>query len=242
MTDRSLDLLIDEVVLGLASEADAARLEDLAARDPEVAARLARARDRFASLDETADRLPLPDGFWERLAPRLETSAATSSPPEPETAGAEVIDLAPLRARLSRWRSAAVTGIAASLLLACLLGWSLLSPPEPMVVAVLLDDRGDAIALVESGPDNTTRVTLLERPEVPPGHVMQVWTKPEEDGPPVSLGLLTSGLSRVLSVQGLPEPHPAQLYEITFEPAGGSPTNLPTGPILGKGLAKEPVT
>ena len=128
------------------------------------------------------------------------------------------------------------------LLLACLLGWSLLSPPEPMVVAVLLDDRGDAIALVESGPDNTTRVTLLERPDVPAGHVMQVWTKPEEDGPPVSLGLLTSGLSRVLSVQGLPEPHPAQLYEITFEPAGGSPTNLPTGPILGKGLAKEPVT
>jgi hypothetical protein len=98
-----------------------------------------------------------------------------------------------------------------------------------MVVAVLLDDRGDAIALVESGPDNTTRVTLLERPDVPAGHVMQVWTKPEEDGPPVSLGLLTSGLSRVLSVQGLPEPHPAQLYEITFEPAGGSPTNLPTG-------------
>jgi anti-sigma-K factor RskA len=44
------------------------------------------------------------------------------------------------------------------------------------------------------------------------------------------------------SVQWLPEPHPAQLYEITFEPAGGSPSNLPTGAILGNGLAKEPVT
>lgn len=242
MTERSLDLLIDEVVLGLASEVDAARLEDLAARDPEVAARLARARDRFAPLDETAEEHPLPDGFWERLAPRLDLPDETSPRPEPGTAGAEVIDLAPLRARLNRWRSAAVTGIAASLLLAGLLGWSLLSPSDPLVVAVLLDDRGEAIALVESGPDNTTRVTLLERPDVPTGQVMQVWTKPEEDGPPVSLGLLSTGLSRVLSIEGLPEPHPAQLYEITFEPAGGSPTNLPTGPILGKGLAKAPVT
>lgn len=242
MTDRSLDLLIDEVVLGLASEADTARLEELAARDPEVAQRLARARDRFAPLDETADDLPLPEGFWDRLAPRLDVSEETSPSPEPETAGAEVIDLAPLRARLTLWRSAAVTGIAASLLLACLLGWSLLMPSDPLVVAVLLDDRGEAIALVESGPDNTTRVTLLERPDVPAGQVMQVWTKPKEDGPPVSLGLLSTGLSRVLSIEGLPEPHPTQLYEITFEPAGGSPTNLPTGPILGKGLAKEPVT
>ncbi|WP_226629673.1 anti-sigma factor domain-containing protein [Alloyangia pacifica] len=242
MTDRSLDLLIDEVVLGLASEADTARLEELAARDPEVAQRLARARDRFAPLDETADDLPLPEGFWNRLAPRLDVSEEASPPPEPETAGAEVIDLAPLRARLNRWRRAAVTGIAASLLLACLLGWSMLTPSDPLVVAVLLDDRGEAIALVESGPDNTTRVTLLERPDVPAGQVMQVWTKPDDDGPPVSLGLLSTGLSRVLSVEGLPEPHPTQLYEITFEPAGGSPTNLPTGPILGKGLAKEPVT
>jgi anti-sigma-K factor RskA len=42
-------------------------------------------------------------------------------------------------------------------------------------------------------------------------------------------------------IDGLPAPHPQQLYEITVEPAGGSPTNLPTGPIPGKGLAQEPV-
>lgn len=252
MTERSLDLLIDEVVLGLASEVDVARLETLAAGDREVAARLERARQRFAPLDETAEEVPLPDGFWERLAPRLERPVEEVPPAAPEitqpetaqheTTGADVIALVPLRARVARWRSAAVGGIAASLLLAALLGWSLLSQPESRVVAVLLDDRGEAIALVESSSDNTTRVTLLERPDVPAGQVMQVWTKPEEDGQPVSLGLLSAGLSRVLSVEGLPEPHPTQLYEITFEPAGGSPTNLPTGPILGKGLAKEPVT
>ncbi|MWB79014.1 hypothetical protein GLS40_13325, partial [Pseudooceanicola sp. 216_PA32_1] len=45
-----------------------------------------------------------------------------------------------------------------------------------------------------------------------------------------------SGRSGTLMIDGLPAPHPQQLYEITVEPAGGSPTNLPTGPILGKGL------
>lgn len=106
---------------------------------------------------------------------------------------------------------------------------------------MLLNDQGDAVALVEAMKDNTTRVTLLEQPEVPSERVMQVWTKPEDTGLPVSLGLLEAGTSRTLTVEGLTSPHLLQLYEITTEPAGGSPTNLPTGPILGKGLTKVPV-
>jgi anti-sigma-K factor RskA len=35
----------------------------------------------------------------------------------------------------------------------------------------------------------------------------------------------------------LPMPIESQLYEITLEPATGSPTGRPTGPILYKGLA-----
>jgi len=77
---------------------------------------------------------------------------------------------------------------------------------------------------------------------MPSNQVMQVWTKPDDDGPPVSLGLLSTGRSDTLTIEGLPTPSPRQLYEITLEPAGGSPTNLPTGPIFGKGLAKAPVT
>ncbi|WP_407815360.1 anti-sigma factor domain-containing protein, partial [Staphylococcus aureus] len=38
----------------------------------------------------------------------------------------------------------------------------------------------------------------------------------------------------------LPTPRDNQLYEITLEQAGGSPTGRPTGPILAKGLAKFP--
>ena len=39
----------------------------------------------------------------------------------------------------------------------------------------------------------------------------------------------------------LPEPASGQLYEITLEPAPGSPTGRPTGPILVKGFVRPPV-
>ena len=38
-----------------------------------------------------------------------------------------------------------------------------------------------------------------------------------------------------LPLKDLPPPGPDQLFEITLEPAGGSPTGRPTGPILFKG-------
>ena len=39
----------------------------------------------------------------------------------------------------------------------------------------------------------------------------------------------------------LPEPKAGQLYEITLEPAPGSPTGRPTGPILVTGFARYPL-
>ncbi len=239
MTDRALDDWIDEVALGLATEAETAELEARAAREPEVAARLAQARARFAALDDTADEEPMPAGFWEGIASRIDSDAApgqTRAAPE-----AQVIDMAPMLRAMRRWRVAAAGGFAAALLLAAMLGTLLLSPAQPTVIAVLLDDAGQPVAVVEGRADNTTLITLLEAAQVPDDQVMQVWTKPDDDGPPVSLGLLPTRQSRTLSVDGLPPPHPDQLYEITFEPAGGSPTNLPTGPIHGKGLAQAPV-
>lgn len=240
MTDRPLDILIDECVLGLAGDDDIARLEAMAAVDPAIAARLDLVRQKFAPLDATADDLPLPDGFWDRINAQLDGDHDAETPVAQADRG-QVIDLGAMRAQAARWRVSALAGIAAALVMAVALAWSFMLPQEQAVVAVLLNDRGEAIALVEGMPDNTTRVTLLETQNVPQDQVMQVWTKPEDDGPPVSLGLLDTGRSRTLTIDGLPSPSAQQLYEITSEPAGGSPTNLPTGPILGKGFAKEPL-
>ena len=57
---------------------------------------------------------------------------------------------------------------------------------------------------------------------------------------PTSLGLLTPGETVTLDFAKLPMPLEQQLYEITLEQQGGSPTGRPTGPILAKGFAKRP--
>ena len=80
MTDRSLDILIDEVVLGLADPTEVTRIEALADRDPDIAARLDRARRRFAPLDETVDEAPLPDDLWSRIDAAIDQAENPDAP------------------------------------------------------------------------------------------------------------------------------------------------------------------
>ena len=71
--------------------------------------------------------------------------------------------------------------------------------------------------------------------------MLQLWTKPDPAGPPVSVGLLQTVARMAVRNPGLPQPTDGQLYEITLEPLGGSPTGLPTGPVVGVGNAQIPV-
>jgi len=241
LSDRAM-----EVALGLAEAAEAAELEARAQREPEVAAALDQARARLAELDETATPEDLPADMWDRISARLEAASPPAAIPPGSVPqfDAETDTILPANVPHAprNWFLAACTGLAASVVLALALGWSVLMRPDPTVIAVLINDTsGEAVALIEGTEANLTRVTLLGQTSVPEGQVMQVWTKPAADGPPVSLGLLAENRGTALAVEGLPPPGPEQLYEITFEQAGGSPTGLPTGPIHGKGLAKEPL-
>jgi anti-sigma-K factor RskA len=70
---------------------------------------------------------------------------------------------------------------------------------------------------------------------VPAGRTIQVWTLPSRERGPVSVGLMDQARTLQLSLKDLPEPKQDQLFELTLEPAGGSPTGRPTGPVLFKG-------
>ncbi len=250
MTDyRDLRERIDEAVIGLAEPGDADAIERMAAEDPGVAVMLERTRARFAELDKTALPEELPADMWARVSEKLDRGVndehaddkvvPMSRPRSSQPGSSQPKSSQPKSSRPLIWTASA--SIAASLVMAVLLGWSLLSKPEPTVIAVLLNDAGSPVALVEGAKDNTTLITLLGTASVPDGRVMQVWTKPEDDGPPVSLGVLERPKGATLTVRGLPVPSAQQLYEITFEQDGGSPTGLPTGPIYGKGLAQQPL-
>lgn len=231
----ALQDLAEDYVLGLLDRDEAgeveARLRDTVDdADRDLAIAVGAARDRFLSLDLTAPEVPLRSDAWSRLAASLPMEAV------PRRNG-PVAD-PPQQARARRWRFAAIAAMAASLLLAVALAWRILVVEVPTVVAVLLDDEGNAVAVVEAFDDDSVSITPVDGADPGPMQVFQIWTKPDPDGPPVSLGILDTLKRTNVSGPDLPQPRSDQLYEITREPAGGSPTGLPTGPIVGKGFAR----
>jgi anti-sigma-K factor RskA len=139
------------------------------------------------------------------------------------------------------WRLGALGATAAALVLAAMLTWQVLKP-GPAVLVVLLDDAGEAVAVLEAYADNRVRVTPLLGGAAPGlSQDLELWTKPDPDGPPISVGVLQRAAQAVVQNSDLPPPSPGQLYEITLEPEGGSPTGLPTGPVFGIGNARQPI-
>ena len=235
ITSDNLTLIADEYVLGLLDERDAAEVEAALDSDRALAEAVAQARDRFLPLDTAAEPAAISPTLWERIAAGLPggSSAASGSPSAGSVRAANDNGGAPF------WRVMAFASMAASLVLAAGLGWSLMRQAEPLVVAVLVNDAGEVQAVVEDFGNDTANVRLLADFAVPADKTMQVWTLPSRDLGPVSLGILEARRSATLLGPSLPRPQETQLYEITLEQAGGSPTGRPTGPILAKGFARQ---
>lgn len=232
--DQDMTHLADEYVLGLMEPLQAQTFEALLETDEALRTAVAASRERFLPLDATVEPVDVPEDLWSRIAAGISAPGADKTPPSPDHPKASNDN------RASRWRWTAFGSLAASLLLAVMLGWSLFTRPDPVVIAVLLDSNGEAQAVVEDFGNERATVRLLADFTVPEGKTLQVWTLPSREMGPVSLGLLENSRSAALRGPALPRPQDEQLYEITLETAGGSPTGRPTGPILVKGFAKAP--
>lgn len=233
-----------DYVLGLMDEAERLRAEADMATDAEFRAAVDSLSARMAALDDTAGRDPVPDGMWAAVEARLDGADADAlrvSPPAGRSpASAPVVDLA-ARRRRTAWRPALMAaGIAAAIGIGYLAGATLSPRPQPVVVVVL--DTPDAVpgAIFEAFADDSVRIVPLTDFVVPEGKTLQVWTLYDPAVGPVSLGTLPRATPAVLRGPDQPLPKADQLYEITLEPAPGSPTGKPTGPILVKGFATRP--
>lgn len=232
--EHDITHLADEYVLGLMEPMEAAAFEVRLERDADLRAAVVASRERFLPLDATAEPLQVPEELWQRI-----DAGISGARPAPDLTTTRAPTASNDNAK-SRWRWTALASLAATVLLAVTLSWSLLTRPDPVVIAVLLDDKGEAQAIVEDFGNEQATVKLLADFTVPEGKTLQVWTLPSQDMGPVSLGLLENSRSAALKGPALPKPQGEQLYEITLETAGGSPTGRPTGPILVKGFAKAP--
>ncbi|MGU3496408.1 anti-sigma factor domain-containing protein [Xanthobacteraceae bacterium A53D] len=234
---RDLPALAGEYVLGLLDGAERHRCEEHVARDPAFAALVEEWRLRFGELDTTAQAEPPSGDLWLRIA----DSIAQDRPVEtvvpfvaPRQGRVRMWDSLPL------WRGVGMAAMAATLVLA--VGFGMMARQAsrtPAMVAVLLSDQGRPAAIVNAFHDGRTELVPLEALTAPEGKSLQVWTLWDRERGPVSVGLVNALRSLELDVTRLPQTAADQLFEVTLEPAGGSPTGRPTGPILMKGNASR---
>jgi anti-sigma-K factor RskA len=228
---------VGEYVLGLMSDDERAAFEARLATDAELRRLVAAERDRFLELDLTASGPEPDESLWQRIEHGM--SVAPSN----------VVDLARVRQAATTVPSAGPSrrgfwqGFAAASILGLVGGgvaYMQIKLPAPRLIVVLLNDQAQPVSIVETLDDKRIRVVPLINIDVPANRSLQVWTLPDPTMGPVSMGLLDAVRATLLEGPVLPTPKLNQLYEITLEPAGGSPTGRPTGPIIGKGFARVP--
>ncbi|MCV0394780.1 MAG: anti-sigma factor [Rhizobiaceae bacterium] len=141
---------------------------------------------------------------------------------------------------LAFWRAAAFAAIVG---LAIAIAIPLLSPaPAPVaaperLLASLSADGSDIryVALYDAGRG---AVSLShESGQKAAGYDFELWVIEDGDAAPVSLGVIPDGATAELSLTEEHRRHVADggLFAISLEPAGGSPTGAPTGPVVAAG-------
>jgi anti-sigma-K factor RskA len=249
LTAQERDALAGEYVLGLVEgtefEAVVRRLDV----DRELAASVEGWRRHFAAIDATATPIAPPAGLWPRIEGEIAglaqgVAAATqaaprTTPAQPRPAAARPSRLAAWWNSLFVWRGAALAGALAAIVLAIgLVGALDKAKRQPLMVAVLLTETSLAAAVVHTFADGRVEMVPLQNIAVPEGKALEIWTLWDRSVGPRSVGLIQSARSTTLKLDRLPLGKD-QLFEITIEPATGSPTGRPTGPIVAKGTTAQ---
>lgn len=228
-TPERADALAAEYVLGTLSSRARVRFAKLAAADRVLGNAVRTWEERLLPFAESVAPVTPPPQVWARIAARVQRNRA------PQQASPS------LWANLGLWRGLTLAGFATALALSLVLLTPPVERPEQNLVAVLAgpDTKPALIASAERGGR-----TLLIKPIAPlvvaADKALELWALPE-GSPPRSLGLISpSGIIRV----ALPQRADAALARVpalavSLEPAGGSTTGLPTGPVLYSGAIQQ---
>lgn len=102
--------------------------------------------------------------------------------------------------------------------------------PAPMVAAFMVE--GIKAPLVATYDSTSGRLSMPGPMPVPAGKSAQLWAIVGSNAPQ-PLGLFHAAGNRVEADARSPAPmQPGTTFAISFEPVGGSPTGLPTGPVV----------
>ncbi len=215
---RHLDALCGEYLLGTLRGKARRRFERALREEPLVALRLKHWQRIFAvRYAARAAERPSPGG-WARLEREL--------------------DLARYRPRWWQragfWRGWAFAATAALLLAVSVDLPQPTTEPALTEVARLAGEAGAATVAAALSADGRTLQLRAARPVIAsPRQSYELWLIPAEGGAPISLAVLGQ-LDALLAV---PTPQVGRLragakLAVSVEPAGGSPTGAPTGPVI----------
>lgn len=219
-----------EYAIGLLHGQELAAAREQGAADPNFAREAAQWRGRLAALFDEVEPVAAPTALW----PRIEDALGAVS------GGSNVVTL---RRRVNVWRgmTGAMTALAASLALVVI---NRSPPPVPAPVSVPASQP--MVAMIKAGADVAavanwdagSRQLMVAEVKMPvvPDRDYQLWVIPA-DGKPRSVGVMPNVPHLRLA---LAEPLSAMLAEgatlaVSIEPAGGSPTDGPTGPVVASG-------
>jgi anti-sigma-K factor RskA len=219
---------------------DDPKLLDALAREYVIGTLSGRARRRFAGVLSSSLVARRAVASWERHLAPLAKSV------QPVPAPAESWKLIEAATATRKAKAPAVFGgplaaLAAGFALVAILFGSLYftqrgGVEQPTYVAVVTDAATGPVWLMQAfAAAGSLRVTTVNPRPVPAGNSYELWMLPNgANAAPVSLGLIPGvgnaqlGLSAAqLAVLG----NTATLA-VSVEPAGGSPTGLPTGPVI----------
>jgi len=229
-TDR--DQLAAEYALGVLAGDEEERARELECTDADFRDLVALWRGRLAPLMEEVSAVSAPLSLWARIEQRLGKSANDND--------------ASIRRRLTMWQGVAGAMTALAAVLAIVLVQQPRSVPAPVIVerpstppmVAMLGDEVQKMKVVASWDPASRQLVLAVAGDMPadPNHAHELWVIPA-GGTPRSLGVMPSdkqthmrladALARLLQ-QGA-------TIAISIEPAGGSPTGQPTGPVVAAG-------
>jgi anti-sigma-K factor RskA len=214
MTDASLtprevdDALAAEYVLGVLDLAERGAAQARIKREPEFAALVTAWENRLAGMNEAYAEAPAPN-----LMPLIEARLFPTPGRDTQSKG--------LFSGWLGWVSGA--SVAALLVLAII---AFVAPPRSMLIATLAaaDNR---LAYEVSQFGSAIKVSRVEGQGAGPGLVHELWLIAPGKSP-VSLGLLDDAPLII----DQPVPPAGWTLAVSLEPAGGSPSGLPTGPVI----------
>ena len=209
MTDAPLtpreedDALAAEYVLGVQDLPERMATEARIKRDPDFAELVSAWEIQLSGMNDAFDEAPAPN-----LLPQIEARLFPTAP-------------APARGGLLRWLTGAVAAFAL-----VMLALATLVPPRPETIA-LLATADNRLAYQVASLDGRLQITRVSGVPAVEGQVHELWVI-APGAAPVSLGLLED---RPLVVD-YPVPPAGWIMAVSVEPAGGSPTGQPTGPVI----------